>query len=73
MARERNGMTGHVWTTLDDEPVHDSPELLSHLVPVLAFGPRGEVRKLAEPSSSTRIAPGSPPRTQRRNDVPEKE
>lgn len=45
MRREDEAMTGHVWVTLDGEPVHDSRDLLADLVAVLAFDPAGELRR----------------------------
>jgi alkylation response protein AidB-like acyl-CoA dehydrogenase len=61
MTRGHDGISGHVWTSLDEEPVHDSPELLAHLVPVLAFGPRAEARGMTEPSAG--VSAGAPPST----------
>ena len=35
------GMEGHVWVTVDGEPVHDAPEEIATYVPLTAFGVRG--------------------------------
>jgi hypothetical protein len=58
MRREEKSMSGHVWVTLDGEPVHDSRPLLADLVPVLAFDPRGE---LSRETASASASPGAPP------------
>lgn len=58
MRREEKSMTGHVWVTLDGEPVHDSRALLADLVPVLVFNSAGELSREAASAGAT---PGTPP------------
>lgn len=39
---EAEGPPGHAWLTIDGVPVHDSPESLADLVPIVAFDSAGD-------------------------------
>jgi hypothetical protein len=39
--RDADGPPGHAWLTIDDTPVHDTPEALADLVPILVFDGQG--------------------------------
>ncbi len=41
MRKDEDNFVGHVWVLLDGEPVHDAPESLRELVPVMAFDASG--------------------------------
>ncbi|MEO8290944.1 MAG: lasso peptide biosynthesis B2 protein [Gaiellaceae bacterium] len=51
---EADGPPGHAWLTIDGIPVHDSPESLADLVPIVAFDSGGRREELAsvEPAAA---------------------
>lgn len=60
-----NAIAGHVWVTVDGEPVHDSRENLAEFAVVTAFGPDGRVF-----STEAAIQIGEPPEGQTRRSTP---
>ena len=41
--KDESGVLGHVWVTVDGEPVHDPPQALDDLVPMMSFDAAGAV------------------------------
>jgi Transglutaminase-like superfamily len=59
LSRGEDVARGHVWVSLDGEPVREPRASLEQFVPVLAFGPAGVTRRLAADSGlALRLAPG---------------
>jgi hypothetical protein len=54
----RDAPPGHAWLTVDGIPVHDTPQSLAGLTPLVSFDESG--RRL-EPSGSERFAPSGAP------------
>jgi hypothetical protein len=48
---EAEGPPGHAWLTIDGRPVHDSPETLVDLVPILAFDEEGRREDVSGPAA----------------------
>jgi len=57
--RGDEGPPGHAWLTVDDVPVHDSPQSLAHLVPILAFDAAGRRNTELERAPAAARAPES--------------
>ena len=62
---EAEGPPGHAWLTIDGTPVHDTPESLADLVPILAFDSAGQREEVG---STRRSAPSSRDRHERREE-----
>ena len=41
VAKDGDDVTGHVWVTVDGNPVQDAPDFLAQYVPLVTFGPDG--------------------------------
>lgn len=62
-----NAIAGHVWVTVDGEPVHDEHEFLAGFTELTAFGSDGRVLST---EAASRIAEPSAARTQRATPPP---
>jgi hypothetical protein len=49
---EAAGAPGHAWLTIDGAPVHDAPETLADLVPILVFDGEGRRQPVSGASPS---------------------
>ena len=47
---EAEGALGHAWLTIDGAPVHDSPETLADLVPIVVFDGEGRREETSGPA-----------------------
>jgi hypothetical protein len=45
MATEGSALLGHVWVTIDGEPLYDSPEKLAEFVPMVVFDASGQIAR----------------------------
>jgi Transglutaminase-like superfamily len=43
MTGEGSALLGHVWVTIDGEPLYDSPEQLAEFVPMVVFDASGKI------------------------------
>jgi hypothetical protein len=48
MGKDGGDLLGHVWVTVDGEPLYDSPEKLGQFVPIAVFDSSGAVTREAE-------------------------
>lgn len=62
-----DAIAGHVWVTVDGDPVHDAPEDLAGFTELTAFGPDGCVLSTG---AASRTAEPSAARTQRATQPP---
>ena len=51
---EAEGVPGHAWLTIDGAPVHDSPETLADLVPIVVFDDEGRREETSGPAPTQR-------------------
>jgi hypothetical protein len=68
--RGDEGPPGHAWLTVDGVPVHDSPQSLADLVPILVFDAAGQREAELEGARTASRAPESEERGTEPNEEP---